>query len=205
MAKLHFFYSVMNAGKTTHLLQVRYKYDQNGGKCLVISHASDSRVKEGVVWSRLIKENIPALALDVINGHEILENFKKEHGQHPIAILVDECQFFDKKAIQEFSEIVDNHNIPVMCYGLKVDSNANLFPGSEALLIWAEDIKEIKQICHCGKKATHILRFDNEGNVLKNAPQFHVGAETSYVSVCRRCYKSDSIGVLAKSIINSKS
>lgn len=155
MAKLHFFYSVMNAGKTTNLLQVRYNYEQNGGKCLLITHASDNRVQEGVIWSRLIKENIPALALETINPDEILVNFHKEHGQYPIAILVDECQFFNKESIEAFSDIVDNYNIPVMCYGLKVDSNANLFPGSQALLIWAEDIKEIKQICHCGKSNSY--------------------------------------------------
>lgn len=198
MAKLHFFYSVMNAGKTTHLLQVKYNYEQNGGKCLLITHAMDNRVEEGVIWSRLIKENIPALALDKVNAKEIVENFSMEHGEKPVAILVDESQFFDKKSIEEFSNIVDIYNIPVMCYGLKIDSNANLFPGSEALLIWAEDIKEIKQICHCGKKATHILRFDIHGNVLKRAPQIQVGSESSYVSVCRRCYKKEDIGNLAK-------
>lgn len=204
MAKLHFFYSVMNAGKTTSLLQVRYNYEQNGGKCLVITHASDNRVKEGVVWSRLIKENIPALALDKVDPAKIIEDFKNEHGKNPVAILVDECQFFDKESIKSFSDIVDEYNIPVMCYGLKVDSNANLFPGSEALLIWAEDVKEIKQICHCGKKATHILRFNDKGEVLKNAPQIQVGSESSYVSVCRRCYKSGDIGFLAQSMINKK-
>jgi thymidine kinase len=202
MAKLHFFYSVMNAGKTTSLLQVRYNYEQNGGKCLVITHASDNRVKEGVVWSRLIKENIPALALDKVDPAKIIEDFRNEHGKNPVAILVDECQFFDKESIKAFSDIVDEYNVPVMCYGLKVDSNANLFPGSEALLIWAEDVKEIKQVCHCGKKATHILRFNTKGEVLKNAPQIQVGSESSYVSVCRRCYKAGDIGFLAQSIIN---
>lgn len=199
MAKLHFIYSVMNAGKTTHLLQVKYNYEQNGGKCLLITHAMDDRVQQGVIWSRLIKENIPALALDKIDAKEIVEKFYLENNQYPVAILVDESQFFDEKSIIEFTNIVDTYNIPVMCYGLKVDSNANLFPGSEALLIWAEDIKELKQICHCGKKATHILRFDQKGFVLKNAPQIQVGSESSYVSVCRVCYKKDDIGNLAKS------
>lgn len=194
MAKLHFYYGVMSASKSTNLLMINYNYQINGGKCLLITHAVDNRSgKTGVIKSRLIQEPYPAQALNKINAEELMAKFVSLYKKFPSAVLVDEAQFFKKEDIIELTKIVDNFDVPVICYGLKVDSNGNLFEGSAALLAWADDIKEIKQICHCGRKATHILRFDSKGNVIRNGKQVCIGGEDKYVSVCRKCWKEGKI------------
>lgn len=192
--KLHFYYGVMNASKSTNLLMIKHNYEVNNGKCLLITHSLDNREgKEGFIKSRVINKLFPALALNEINADKLIKDFVFIHKVFPCVVLVDEAQFFSKKDIEQFTKIVDEYNIPVMCFGLKVDSNGNLFEGSAALLSYAEDIKEIKQICHCGKKATHILRFDKNGKVIKNGNQICIGAEEKYVSVCRKCWKEGKI------------
>lgn len=190
MAKLHYFWGVMNSSKSTNLLMIKHNYEVNGGKALLITHSIDDRIgQKGFINSRLINTPTPALALSKVNADKLMLNYASVHKSFPSIVLVDECQFFSKQDIFEFTKIVDDYNVPVICFGLKVDSNGNLFEGSAALLCWAEDIKEIKQICHCGKKATHILRFDKNGKVIKNGKQICVGAEDKYVSVCRNCWK----------------
>lgn len=194
MAKLHFYYGVMSASKSTNLLMTDYNYRANGGRCLLITHALDNRVgTSGFIKSRLIKEPTPAKALTKINAEMLMLEFVSTYERFPSAVLVDEAQFFSKKDIYELTKIVDDFGVPVICYGLKVDSNGNLFEGSAALLAWSDDIREIKQICHCGNKATHILRFDKNGNVIKNGKQICIGAEDKYVSVCRQCWKNGNI------------
>ena len=194
MAKLHFYYGVMSASKTTNLLMINHNYQTNGGKCLLITHAVDNRTgKSGFIKSRLISEPMPAKALNKINAEKLMLEFASLHRHFPTAVLIDEVQFFNKDDILELTKIVDDYGIPVICYGLKVDSNGNLFEGSAALLAWADDIREIKQVCHCGKKATHILRFDNAGNVIRNGKQVCIGGEDKYVSVCRKCWKEGNI------------
>lgn len=194
MAKLHFYYGVMSASKSTNLLMIKYNYEINGGKCLLITHSNDDRIgKKGFINSRLINNPVKALALNKVNAEKLMLDFVSIHKKFPSIVLVDEVQFFNKEDIIEFSKIVDDFKIPVMCFGLKVDSNGELFEGSKALLAWADDIREIKQICHCGKKATHILRFDKDGKVIKNGKQIYIGAEDKYVSVCRKCWKNNKI------------
>lgn len=194
MAKLHFYYGVMSASKSTNLLMIKYNYEINGGKCLLITHSNDDRIgKKGFINSRLINNPVKALALNKVNAEKLMLDFVSIYKKFPSIVLVDEVQFFNKEDIIEFSKIVDDFKIPVMCFGLKVDSNGELFEGSKALLAWADDIREIKQICHCGKKATHILRFDKDGKVIKNGKQICIGAEDKYVSVCRECWKNNKI------------
>ena len=163
---------VMNAGKTTQLLQADNIYKRKGYKTLIIKPSVDDREGKcngwGTIESRLIKENTPCL-------------------------YVDEAQFFTKKDIYNLTEITDKHNIPVLCYGLKTDVNGNLFDGSKALLALADEIKEIEQICDCGEKATIHLRYiDNK--LEKNGSSVAVEkGKTTYESVCRKCWK-DKLG-----------
>lgn len=189
-AKLKFYYSVMNAGKTTQLLQADNIYKRKGYKTLIIKPSVDDREGEcngwGTIESRLIKENTPCLYVDEVNPESLTE-------LEPDIIFVDEAQFFSKKDIYNLSEIVDKNNIPVLCYGLKTDVNGNLFEGSKALLALADDIKEIEQICDCGEKATIHLRYvDNE--LEKNGSSVAIEkGKVTYASVCRKCWK-DKLG-----------
>lgn len=186
VAKLKFYYSVMNAGKTTQLLQADNIYKRKGYKTLIIKPSVDDREGEcngwGTIESRLIKENTPCLYVDEVNEQQLLE-------LQPDIIFVDESQFFTKKDIYNLSEIVDKHNIPVLCYGLKTDVNGNLFEGSKTLLALADDIKEIEQICDCGEKATIHLRYvDNKLEKDGSSVAIEKG-QTTYESVCRKCWK----------------
>ena len=189
-AKLKFYYSVMNAGKTTQLLQADNIYKRKGYKTLIIKPSVDDREGEcngwGTIESRLIKENTPCLYVDEIN-QEQLTNLK------PDIIFVDEAQFFTRDDIYNLTEITDKHNIPVLCYGLKTDVNGNLFEGSKALLALADEIKEIEQICDCGEKATIHLRYvDNKLEKEGSSVAIEKG-KTTYESVCRKCWK-DKLG-----------
>lgn len=186
VAKLKFYYSVMNAGKTTQLLQADNIYKRKGYKTLIIKPSVDDREGEcngwGTIESRLIKEDTPCLYVNEVNEQQLLE-------LNPDIIFVDESQFFTKKDIYNLSEIVDKHNIPVLCYGLKTDVNGNLFEGSKTLLALADDIKEIEQICDCGEKATIHLRYvDNKLEKDGSSVAIEKG-QTTYESVCRKCWK----------------
>lgn len=186
VAKLKFYYSVMNAGKTTQLLQADNIYKRKGYKTLIIKPSVDDREGEcngwGTIESRLIKEDTPCLYVNDVNEQQLLE-------LNPDIIFVDESQFFTKKDIYNLSEIVDKHNIPVLCYGLKTDVNGNLFEGSKTLLALADEIKEIEQICDCGEKATIHLRYvDNKLEKDGSSVAIEKG-QTTYESVCRKCWK----------------
>lgn len=186
VAKLKFYYSVMNAGKTTQLLQADNIYKRKGYKTLIIKPSVDDREGEcngwGTIESRLIKEDTPCLYVDEVNEKQLLE-------ENPDIIFVDESQFFTRDDIYTLTEIVDKHNIPVLCYGLKTDVNGNLFEGSKALLALADEIKEIEQICDCGEKASVHLRYVN-GNLEKDGSSVAIEkGQTTYESVCRKCWK----------------
>lgn len=186
IAKLKFYYSVMNAGKTTQLLQADNIYKRKGYKTLIIKPSVDDREGEcngwGTIESRLIKEDTPCLYVNEVNEQQLLE-------LQPDVIFVDESQFFTKKDIYNLTEIVDKHNIPVLCYGLKTDVNGNLFEGSKTLLALADEIKEIEQICDCGEKATIHLRYvDNKLEKDGSSVAIEKG-QTTYESVCRKCWK----------------
>lgn len=192
-AKLEFFYGVMNSSKTTNLLQINYNYKQLGYKPLILKPCLDTRNGEqkgwGIIESRLIKENEKAYYLNSI--YEEYEFLLKliENEKYNI-ILVDEVQFFSKTDIFLLSEFVDNLHIPTLCFGLKTDSNGDLFESISKLIAIADKITEVKQICKCGHKATMHLRKINGKAILGNSIEIDSG-DVEYESVCRKCWKKN--------------
>lgn len=187
MAKLYFYYSAMNAGKSTILLQSNYNYRERGMNTLVLTPELDTRFQKGVVASR-IGLTAEADAFDqVCNLRELAE---RAHLAQPIhCVLVDEAQFLTRKQVRQLSDICDQMNIPVLTYGIRTDFLGNLFEGSMELLAWADSLVEIKTICHCGRKATMQLRLDSTGKPVKQGEQVHIGGNDRYVSVCRIHFK----------------
>lgn len=189
MAKLKFVYSVMNAGKSTHLLQLAHNYSVYGNKTLLLTSSVDTRsIKDGLyhIESRLgIKAKaIPYGRDDNIQG--ILDGIDYT----PSCIVVDEAQFLSKFNIDQLSDLVDFIGIPVVCYGLRTDAFGNFFEGSAELFKCADKIEELKQLCFCQSKATHVLRYDKDYNVVRDGEQVAIGSEDMYVSVCRKHWKT---------------
>lgn len=200
MAKLHFFYSVMNAGKSTHLLQARYNYSAMGFETLLFTSARDDRNGVGRITSRLgLSEDARALGPED-NIFDIVAATNRGGRRDPRAIVfIDEVQFLTPDQIRQASDIVDDLRIPVMTYGLKNNILGELFsPAIATVLAYADAITEHKAICHCGRKATMILRFDGDGRVARGGQIVQVGGEESYSSVCRPCFKAGEIGPVAR-------
>lgn len=197
MAKLHFNYSVMNAGKSMHLLTVAHNYVENGGKVMLFTSARDDRSGNGKIRSRLGNE---ADAIAISEGDNILEIVREEAEKGEVtAVLVDELQFMTAQHVWQMSDVVDDLEIPVMAYGLKNNSLGKLFgPAVETILALANESNEIKQVCHCGSKATMILRYNPDGSVVKSGEVVETGAEDRYVSVCRYHWKTNNIGPRAR-------
>ncbi len=179
MAKLYFYYSTMNAGKSTALLQAAHNYAERGMRTVLCSANLDAE-QRGQVTSRI---GITSIAhhfgpdtdfWDLCIPHE------------PDCVLVDEAQFLAKAQVRQLSRIVDEANIPVMCYGLRTDFLGELFPGSAALLAWADTLTELKTICACGRKATMVVRVKPDGRVEKEGQQVEIGGNERYVSYCRK-------------------
>ncbi len=192
MAKLYFYYSAMNAGKTTVLLQSAHNYRERGMNPLLFTPALDDRHKVGMIRSRIGLE-----AEAVIFGSEtdLLAHVQGELEQRNIhCVLVDEAQFLNKDQVFQLSEIVDRKSIPVLCFGLRTDFQGELFEGSKHLLAWADQLEEIKTICHTGRKATMVLRVDDSGYALKEGSQVEIGGNDRYVSVSRREFKDVFLG-----------
>lgn len=191
MAKLKFIYSVMNAGKSTHLLQLNYNYRVNNKKTLLLVSKLDTRSADGdklYIRSRL---GIEAEAVPVGPTIDIESLVEPDTD----CVIVDEAQFLSKHHVMQLCNIVDNQGVPVVCYGLRTDAFGELFEGSEELFKHADKIEEIKQLCFCARKASHILRFDKSGDVMRHGEQVSVGAEEQYRSVCRRhWHKIKNIG-----------
>ncbi len=184
MAKLYFYYSAMNAGKTTHLLQSSHNYRERGMNTLILSPALDNRYGQGVVKSRI---GISAESVIFLGNENLFDLVKKSH---PIdCVLVDEAQFLSKAQVFQLGEIVDQLNTPVLAYGLRTDFQGELFEGSQYLLAWADELKELKTICHTGKKATMVVRVDDQGKAIKQGAQIQIGGNERYVSVSRAEYK----------------
>ncbi|MED5249506.1 MAG: thymidine kinase [Pseudomonadota bacterium] len=187
MAKLYFYYSAMNAGKTTNLLQSRHNYAERGMNTLVIKPRIDSRSGENRVRSRI---GLEAEAVDVdpsINLLDLVQNASE--GQPIHCVLVDEAQFLSADQVDQLTEVVDALNIPVLAYGLRTDFLGALFEGSRQLLALADELREIKTVCHCGRKATMVVRFDGEGQPMHSGDQIQIGGNETYVSMCRRHFK----------------
>ena len=187
MAKLYFYYSTMNAGKSTTLLQSSYNYRERDMNTLVYTAAIDDRFGVGIFASRVCFSQDAFLFRSETNlFNEINEHLKKEKVH---CVLVDEAQFLSKQQVYQLSDVVDKLKIPVLCYGLRTDFQAELFEGSKYLLAWADQLEELKTICYCGRKANFVLRLNDQGEVIKEGAQIQIGGNESYLSVCRLHYK----------------
>ncbi|HET8942639.1 MAG TPA: thymidine kinase [Rudaea sp.] len=188
MAKLYFYYSAMNAGKTTTLLQSAHNYHERGMRTLILTPQLDHRDGTGVVASRI---GLKAAGHVFAHDDDLLRiahaNIAANGALH--CVLVDEAQFLSRAQVWQLSDIVDNLRIPVLAYGLRTDFRGELFEGSRYLLAWADEISEIKTICHSGKKATMVVRVDDNGRVVTDGPQVQIGGNERYVSVSRAEFK----------------
>jgi len=187
VAKFYFYYSAMNAGKSTILLQSSYNYRERGMNTLILSPELDTRFGVGKVASRI---GIESESVPFNQSDNLLATLDDHHAGSPVhCVLVDEAQFLTRGQVRQLSDICDLRNIPVLAYGLRTDFQGNLFEGSEALLAWADSLVEIKTICHCGRKATMVLRIDAKGKTIKCGSQVQIGGNDRYVSVCRLHFK----------------
>lgn len=187
MAQLYFYYSAMNAGKSTALLQSSYNYQERGMRTVVYTAEIDDRFGSGKVSSR-IGLSSPARLYNPQTS--LLEDIRAEHARQPIhCVLVDESQFLTRQQVHELSEVVDELDIPVLCYGLRTDFRGELFNGSQYLLAWSDKLVELKTICFCGRKASMVLRLDQHGKPYAEGEQVVIGGNERYVSVCRKHYK----------------
>ena len=189
MAKLYFYYSAMNAGKTTTLLQSAHNYREREMRVLIFTPALDDRAgTAGMIASRI---GLQAQGFSFV-GHDDLERRVADdiarHGTLD-CVLVDEAQFLSKAQVWQLSEVVDKLRIPVLCYGLRTDFRGELFEGSQYLLAWADEMQEIKTICHSGRKATMTVRVDGQGRAVQAGPQVEIGGNERYVSVSRAEFK----------------
>ncbi|MSU70023.1 MAG: thymidine kinase [Opitutaceae bacterium] len=188
MAKVYFYYSAMNAGKSTLLLQSSYNYQERGMRTLLFMPAIDARAGVGCIESRI---GLQAGALPLLPGQDLLARVRAEHTTRPVAcVLIDEAQFLAPAQVWQATDVADLLAIPVLCYGLRTDFQGKLFPGSAALLALADNLIELKTICHCGRKATMVLRLGTDGRPLKEGAQIEIGGNERYVSVCRKHYKT---------------
>ena len=193
MAKLYFYYSAMNAGKTTTLLQSAHNYAERGMRVLILTPRLDHRDGSGVVASRIgLRAEGTGFSIDD-DLQRLVEADIATHG--PLhCVLVDEAQFLSKPQVWQLSEVVDALRIPVLCYGLRTDFRGELFEGSAALLAWADELEEIKTICHSGSKATMTVRVDEAGRAVQDGPQVEIGGNERYVSVSRAEFKKVMAG-----------
>lgn len=192
MAKLYFYYSSMNAGKSTSLLQSSYNYRERGMCTLVLAPELDDRYGTGKVASRIGLEAEATTFSTDDNLFELIENRVVDEPLH--CVLIDEAQFLTKRQVFELGEVTDSLDIPVLAYGLRTDFQGEPFEGSKYLLAWADNLKELKAICHCGKKATMVIRMDEHGNVIREGSQIQIGGNDRYVSMCRRHFKKNFYG-----------
>jgi thymidine kinase len=188
MAKLYFNYSTMNAGKSTLLLQAAHNYREGGMLTYLMTAQLDNRAGQARIASRIgIGEDADTFAPNEDMFAKIAARLSKD----TIAcIFVDEAQFLTKEQVWQLARAVDDLGIPIMCYGLRVDFQGNLFPGSAALLAWADEMREVRTICHCGKKATMVVRKGPDGKPLHDGEQVVIGGNETYVSLCRRHWRA---------------
>jgi len=183
MAKLYFNYSTMNAGKTTVLLQAAHNYSERGMNPFLLTANADTRSGIGTIKSRIgLKKSAQIFSQSV----DLLSKVKEANSKKSIScVFVDEAQFLTEQQVWQLAKVVDDLKIPVLCFGLRVDFQGNLFPGSKCLLSIADELKEVKTICHCGKKATMVIRQSN-GKTVVDGDQVQIGGNESYTSLCRK-------------------
>ncbi len=192
MAKLYFYYSSMNAGKTTSLLQSSYNYKERGMRTLVLAPEIDNRYGSGKVTSRIGLETDAVTFSPDRDLYEVVEKHIEESPLH--CVLIDEAQFLTRDQVYQLGEVTDALNVPVLAYGLRTDFQGEPFEGSKYLLAWSDNLKEPKAICHCGSKATMVVRMDEHGNAVQEGSQVEIGGNDRYVSMCRRHFKESYFG-----------
>ena len=189
MAKLYFSYSTMNAGKSTVLLQASHNYGERGMKTMLFTAELDNRSKVGNISSRI---GLSEKASTFNNDDNLFSSVQERLNIDKIScVFVDEAQFLTEKQVWELSDVVEILKVPVMCFGLRTDFQGKLFEGSSSLLAIADELKEIKTICHCGKKANMVVRVDSNGKVLKEGAQIEIGGNEKYISLCRKHWKNE--------------
>jgi thymidine kinase len=185
MAKLFFYFSTMNAGKSTALLQSSYNYREKGMQTLLFTPAIDTRYQQGFIYSRIGLSEQASIFYPEDNLYQGIKDLSSEYA----CVLIDEAQFLTRDQVYQLTEITDRLNIPVLAYGIRIDFRGELFEGSKYLLAWADELIEMKTICHCGRKATMILRMDEHGEVVSEGSQVLIGGNNLYVSTCRKHFK----------------
>jgi thymidine kinase len=187
MAQLYFYYSAMNAGKSTTMLQSSFNYQERGMNPVIFTAKIDNRFGEGKVSSRIGLEADAELFTVETHLFDHIATLNEKQKVH--CVLIDESQFLTKAQVQQISDVVDNLKIPVLCYGLRTDFRGELFTGAQYLLAWADKLIELKTVCHCGRKANMVLRTDENGVAMADGDQVEIGGNERYVSVCRKHYK----------------
>ena len=189
MAKLYFYYSSMNAGKSTALLQSSYNYRERGMNTLVLAPLLDDRYGVGKVSSRI---GLESEAITFSRQDDLLEIVTGQSKEAPLhCVLIDEAQFLTKDQVFQLGEVTDTLNIPVLAYGLRTDFQGEPFEGSKYLLAWSDNLKELKAICDCGTKATMVIRLDEDGNTVTQGSQVEIGGNDRYISMCRKHFKEN--------------
>ena len=184
---MYFYYSAMNAGKSTTLLQSSFNYQERGMTPVIFTAALDDRYGVGKVSSRIGLQSDAQLFNAETDLYREISNLNEVETRH--CVLVDESQFLSRQQVYQLTEVVDKLHIPVLCYGLRTDFLGELFEGSKYLLSWADKLVELKTICHCGRKANMVIRTDENGVAIAEGDQVSIGGNDKYVSVCRQHYK----------------
>jgi thymidine kinase len=189
MAKLYFYYSSMNAGKSTALLQSSYNYKERGMNTLILAPRLDDRYGSGKVTSRI---GIDADATVFKRDDDLFALIERSTATNPLhCVLIDEAQFLTRDQVFQLSDVTDKLRVPVLAYGLRTDFQGEPFEGSKYLLAWSDNLKELKAICHCGSKATMVLRLDADGNAVTEGSQVEIGGNDRYISMCRKHFKEE--------------
>ena len=188
MASLYFYYSSMDSGKSTYLLQAAHNYESAGKRVLLLTPMVDDRFGVGKITSRI---GLQKEAVAISAGEDLMQRICNEHDEARVTcIMIDEAQFLSEEQVWVLSDVVDQLNIPVLCFGLRTDAFGKAFPASKVLLAIADELCEIKSICKkCEKKATMQLRLDGEGRPVSSGSQVQIGGNDTYLSVCRKHYK----------------
>ena len=185
MAKLYFKYGAMGSSKTAQALITKYNYEENDLKVWLIKPSADTRDGKQVLRSRIgLEAEVEVIPPDM----DILARFDETRRGSCNVIIVDECQFLSEQQIDELRAIVNDRNVPVMCFGLRTDFQTKLFPGSRRLMELADEIQEIKTMCDCGAKATVNARIDSNGHIITQGAQVVLGGNDSYIAMCHKCY-----------------
>lgn len=194
MAKLYFYYSSMNAGKSTSLLQSSYNYIERGMNTLLLTPDIDDRFTKGKITSRI---GLDADSLTFKNDDDLFRLVAEQNAKEKIhCLMMDEAQFLTRAQVRQLGFVCDELDVPVLAYGIRTDFRGEPFEGSKYLLAWADNLKEIKAICHCGSKATMVLRLDENGNPISEGDQVAIGGNEQYVSMCRRHF-NEGLGLSA--------